>query len=229
MYIIYKKNKPKISNKAAAFLLLILAISLVIGAWYIFLKNNKSTTATFVKSSDTQFVPKDAKKTIKTEYFAISVPSTFENNGKKNPLATQVYYELQDKKKNDDARYLRIFVDVFPKDYAVDEVMMVYNDGKRLTPGQLSGDCSDFTGAPKYNPANDANKVWNTSWQGMPFVCDIGNVFVQTAAISKDGGYGQAMEGSSGQKHTFFFVYVDQNNRPNPQIFADAINSFQPL
>ena len=229
MYIIYKKIKPKISNNAVAFVLILLALALIFGVWYIFFKNNQSTTATFVKSSDTQFVPKESKKVIRTEYFAITVPNTFENNGKKNPLANQVYYELQDKKKNDDARYIRIFVDVFPKDYAVDEVMTVYNDGKRLTPGQFSGDCSSFTGAPKYNPANDANKVWNTSWQGIPFVCDIGNVFVQIGTISKDSGYGQVMDGPSGQKHTYFFVYVDQNNRPNPQIFADAINSFQPL
>ena len=83
MYIIYKKNKPKISNNAVAFVLILLALALIFGVWYIFFKNNQSTTATFVKSSDTQFVPKESKKVIRTEYFAITVPNTFENNGKK--------------------------------------------------------------------------------------------------------------------------------------------------
>lgn len=229
MYVIYKKKKPKVSGLPVAIVLMTLAVIMVGSFWYIFLKDNKTTTATFVKSSETKPVSKEETKLITTEYFTIRMPITWENNGKKNPLVNQVYYELQDKKKNNDGRFLKVFVDVIPTDYPVDEVLSVYNDGRRLIPGQFSDDCSEFSGAPKYNPASDVNKTWLTSWQGIPFYCDIGNKGSQIGVVSKEGGYSQAMEGLKKEKHSFFFVYSDQNIRQNNKIMSDAINSFQPL
>jgi hypothetical protein len=229
LYIIYKKKKPKISGLPIAIVLLTLAVVMLGTFWYIFLKDNKTTTATFVKSGETKPVAVEETKTLATEYFTIKLPVTWENNGKKNPLATQVFYEFQDKKKNNDGRFLKIFVDVIPTDYPVDQVLTVYNDGRRLIPGQFSDDCASFNGAPKYNASNDANKTWLTSWQGIPFYCDIGNTWSQIGVVSKEGGYVQAMEGPKKEKHNFFFVYSDQNIRKKDKIFSDAINSFQPL
>ena len=229
MYVINQKPKRKISALPVAIMLLTIAVTLLVTFWYVFLRDNTSSSASFIKSDTTTQAQPENTKVITTEYFNITMPNTWENNGKKNPLATQIFYEFQDKKPKYDARYLYIFVDTFPANYPVNKVLAITNDGSKINSEQISSDCASFNGAPKYNPKNDQNLVWTTSWDGIVFTCDIARPLNQIGAASKASSYGQKVTGPSGQTHTYFFVYKDHNSRPNEKIFTDSIETFRAL
>lgn len=229
MYVVNKKTKKKISAIPIAIIFLMVAVMLVGAFWYVFLRDNSSSSASFVKrdvKDDNSFKVKT--KTITTEYFKINLPLTWENNGRLNPFSNQVYYELQDKNPKSDSKYLRIYVDVYPKDYPVNEVLLISNDGARLISAESSGDCTTLPGAPKHQAGTSIDS-WATNYKGIKFTCDIANPYSQVGAISEELGYGQRMKGASGTTHEYFFVYIDRSSRPDSTIFSDAINSFQSL
>lgn len=229
MYVINQKPKRKISALPVAIMLLTIAVTLVVTFWYIFLRDNTSSSASFIKSETATQAKPENTKTITTEYFSITLPNTWENNGKKNPLSTQVFYELQDKKPKYDARYMYVFVDTFPSNYPVNKVLAITNDGTKLNADQISSDCSGFNGAPKYNPKNELTSTWTTNWEGISFTCDISRPLNQIGAASKASSYGQKMTGPNSGTHTYFFVYKDHNSRPQEKIFTDSIETFRAL
>lgn len=228
MYVVNKKTKKKISAIPIAIIFLMVAFMLVGAFWYVFLRDNTSSSASFVKREVKENNFKVKTKTITTEYFKINLPLTWENNGRLNPFSNQVYYELQDKKPKADSKYLRIYVDVFPKDYPVNEVLMISNDGSRLISAELSGNCTTLPGAPKHQVGTSIDS-WDTNYKGIKFTCDIANPYSQVGAISEQLGYGQRMKGASGATHEYFFVYIDRSSRPDSTTFSDAINTFQSL
>lgn len=229
MYVINQKPKRKISALPVAIMLLTIAVTLLVTFWYVFLRDNTSSSASFIKSDTTTQAQPENTKVITTEYFNITMPNTWENNGKKNPLATQIFYEFQDKKPKYDARYLYVFVDTFPANYPVNKVLAITNDGSKINSEQISSDCASFNGAPKYNPKNEQTATWSTVWEGISFTCDISRPLNQIGAASKASSYGQKVTGPSGQTHTYFFVYKDHNSRPNEKIFTDSIETFRAL
>ena len=86
MYVINQKPKRKISALPVAIMLLTIAVTLLVTFWYVFLRDNTSSSASFIKSDTTTQAQPENTKVITTEYFNITMPNTWENNGKKNPL-----------------------------------------------------------------------------------------------------------------------------------------------
>lgn len=229
MYTVNKRqNRYKILLK---FLLVVIPIVIIIGAssWFFFFKNSSNSSASFSKNNSEVAVVAPATRDLTNELFKITLPSTWEANGKKNPYYNQVYYEFQNKQKDYDNRWLRVYVDVFPENFALNKLMPITVIENRINPGVLSDDCSSFTGAPTPGSGKPASSTWSAKWQGVTFLCDMAVNQNYSGTASQDEGYGVTINGETGGKHKYFFVYIDQNTRPDYNILTDALKSFDAL
>jgi hypothetical protein len=205
-------------------------LALVALFWFIFYKSNDSTT-NFSRGGAQVAVVKPATKEFKTKTFTISMPTTWELLGKKNPYTNQVYYEFQNKQEGEDNRWLKVYEDVFPEDLPLKRLMPVNIVEGRVIPGTISDECTKFTGAPIDGPnKNVATQTWTAKWQGINFTCDMStNLSNVSGTATIDNGYGIPFKGSDGKTRKYFFVYIDNNIRPDYQVYSEALKSFQPL
>jgi hypothetical protein len=200
-------------------------IALAVLGCLIFLRGDNSS-ASFVKSDSTVATVQPKTTDFTNEFFKIALPSTWVFLGRQNPFSNQVYYEYQNKQKDYDNRWLRVYVDVFPSDYAVTRLLPLTVSDNRLIPGNLSDDCNTFTGAPIANSSQSVSVNWAAKWQNINFTCDMSNQqTVGTASL--DEGYGVTIVSQKGVAHKYFFVYIDHNIHPDYSLISNAVKSFQ--
>jgi len=207
----------------------ILAIIGVI--WFVFLRNNDSVSSNFNKEGAQVAVVKPATKDFSNEMFKIVLRSSWQAHGKQNPFSNQVYYEFQDAAKDNNNRWLRVYVDTFPKDFALNRLLPVSIIDNRIIPGIISDDCTTFTGSPLtvVGGSKTTADTWSAKWQGVDFVCSMTNPQNYTGTASVEEGISTTFVNSDNTKHKYFFVYIDHNVRPDYSIFTDALKSFQTL
>lgn len=230
----YTANKrPKKYRLFLKFVLFLLPFFLVaIGIiWFVFFRNNSDVRSDFIKEGGQVIVAKPATIDLSNEYFKITLQSAWVANGKKNPFSDQVYYEFQNKAKGEDNRFLRVYVDVFPKDFALNRLQPIsVVDNKIVLTANISDECDTFTGAPVDKKDNKVlSDIWMAKWQGIDFVCSMTNPLNYAGTASIDEGLGTTFVNSNKVKHKYFFLYIDHNVRPDFQIFTDALKSFETL
>lgn len=229
MYTVDKRqNKYKLILKFLLVLIPVIVITVIV-IWLLFFRESVNSSASFTKDGAEIAVVKPATKDLTNEMFKISLPTTWEPNGKKNPYSNQVYYEFQNKLKDYDNRWLRVYVDIFPADFAINKLLPISVNENRITPGVLSDDCSTFTGAPLPGSGKPAASTWSAKWQGVAFTCDMAVNQNYSGTASAEEGYGVTISGAKSGKHKYFFVYIDHNVRPDYNIFSDAVKSFQAI
>jgi hypothetical protein len=131
--------------------------------------------------------------------------------------AREKSFEWQATLKNEDNRYLKIYVDRIPDGIRVNRMLPIIKEGPRLNYGLLSENCTSFT------EGND-----NSKWQNIEFLCDTSNTIDNKIGTSSSDGINVVeLEGPSGTSHRFFFLYIDRNVRPNYSILYNAITSFR--
>lgn len=213
------------------FIVFILFVVLALIIWYIFIRNNDSSSSNFSKVGVEVAEVKPETKVITNELFKMTFPTTWELNGKKNPYSNQVYYEYQNKLKNYDNRMLKVYVDVFPSDFPINKLLPISVINNKIIPNELSEDCHTFNGAPMaLNDGQVKASTWHAKWQGVSFICDMQSLQqnnVGTASLEE--GYGVTIANKNGNKHKYFFVYIDHNVRPEYSIMKNAIESFEAL
>lgn len=229
----YSANKRQRKHKVfMRFMLFVTPFILIIGLliWFIFFRTVDSS-ASFSRSGAEVAVVKPATKDFTNDLFKISLPTTWESLGKKNPYSDEVFFEYQNQQKDYDNRWLRVYVDTFPKGYPLNRLMPISVIDNRVVPGVLSDECSTFTGAPLQGAGTQsASQTWTAKWQQIDFICDMSKtVGNKSGTASSDEGYGVTVAGSDGTKHKYFFVYIDHNIRPEYSIFTDSLKSFKTL
>jgi hypothetical protein len=212
------------------FIFLVIPFLLIIGVaiWFILFRTNSSSSS-FTKSGVEIAQVQPSTKVIKTDLFSIQLPTTWELLGKKNPFTNQVYYEFQNKLKNYDNRWIRVYVDVFPKDYAIKKLLPISVIDNKIIPGQMSDDCTNFTGAPLTTAGRSSVQTWDAKWQNIAFTCDMASIDNNVGTASETEGYGVTLNSQNGVKHKYFFVYIDRNVRPEYTTFNEALKSFTTL
>jgi hypothetical protein len=210
------------------------AIPLIIGigvaVWFVFFRNPDDSSTNFARSGAEVAVVKPAQQDFTNELFKVTLPVGWASDGLKNPIAPEVFYEYQSKVKDYENRYMRIYVDSIPKDYALNRLMPITVVDNRMIPGVLSDDCTTFTGAPLSGTgAARQSNVWTAKWQGVDFVCDMARPQNYSGTASADEGYAVTLVSKNGTKHKYFLVYIDQNIRPDYSILTEAIKSLQTL
>lgn len=207
-------------------------LAIVAFVWFVFLRNTTTITSNFYKEGAQVAVVKPATKDFSNEFFKITLYSSWESLGKTSPFANQVYYEFQDKAKDSTNRWLRVYVDVFPKDFPLNRLLPISVVDNSIVPGIVSDDCTTFTGAPLSAGSGTTKTVadtWTARWQGVDFICSMTNPQNYTGTASAEEGLGTTFINTNNTKHKYFFVYIDHNVRPDYSIFVDALKSFQPL
>lgn len=197
-------------------------------AWWIFIRGNNTTSANFDKLG-TITVNRPNTKDFTTPYFKISLPTSWEDKGRQNPFSYEVYYLYQNGQKDYDNRWLRVYVDVFPRDLPLNRLLPVTLLNGKLSPGVLSDDCTAFTDAPVAGANGAKPTSVAAKWQGVNFMCNFGTAQNLTGTASAEEGYAITMTGPSGGTHKYFFTYSDFNVRPDYQFLSEALKSFQPI
>lgn len=229
----YTANKRQRSYKAflrfTIFVLPLIA-GLMLLSWYVFIRDNQTVSSNFSKEGAQVVVAKPAVKEFRNKYFKISLRTTWESNGRLNPFSDQVYYEFQDKAKDSTNRWLRVYVDTFPRDFPLNRLMPITVIDNQIVPGVASEDCTSFTGAPQSNTETKTiADTWMAKWQGITFVCAMTKPLNYLGTASVEEGLASTFINIDNSKHKYFFLYIDHNVRPDDTNLVDALKSFEPL
>lgn len=221
------KWDAKLSHKVRHTVVTIILTLLIIGggayAYYFIskdtqteIKNGSAEGTTRVISAETA-----AKARFDEAFFALDLPGDWKRlqadlNG---PYKK---YSYQSGLKNAENRYLYIYANGIPLDMAVNKAVAVRSEGATLTHGEVSSNCIEFT-----TPATPKRLAVQAKWDGVDFLCDMDGVTRNRVGTSSPGGINKVELTTIGfTKHTFFFVYEDNNNTPEYNIFYDMLESF---
>jgi len=227
MYKLNKRQRRGYKIIGILFVIIPLVFLVASGVWYLVLKSNKTITSNFTQANGEAATAQEATKSFSTDTFTLSLLSTWSYIGKMNPTVDQNYYEYQDKNPKENNRLLEIYVDNYPTTFSVNRILPVQVENNKLLPAyDLSDDCSSFSGLPS-NAA--AAGLWIAKWQGISFNCSVNQPRNYVAAATVTDGITIPLQGLKTGKHTYVFVYIDQNSAPNYTLFGPILKSFQPL
>lgn len=230
----YRANYRVSRKKRALIPVVLFVFAFAASAAYFFIKYdvNKSTSIKTGDQTATSYYDagkNDTKLVIDEKLYSFALPSDWkEVSRSKTP--TDLYIEWQSTEKNYEARTLKLHIDTIPKDFGVNKIIPISVVNNRLVPGDLSDNCANFN-TEKYQSGPTVQKVIEkiaAKWEQANFTCDIGNHernVIGTAVVN--GDYNLALQNSSGEKHSFFFVYTDHTINPDYQIVNDVLRSFK--
>lgn len=131
-------------------------------------------------------------------------------------------YSYQAGLKNADNRYLTIYTDGLPQNMAVNKAVAVRGEGSKLSHGMASENCTEFTAQPAANALAVPAK-----WDGIDFLCDMDTNTRNVIGTSSPGNINKVVLTDVGfTQHSFFFLYEDNNNTPDYDIFYKMLDSF---
>jgi hypothetical protein len=123
-------------------------------------------------------------------------------------------------------RWIRIYEDTIPADYAYNYLLPLTANGDSLIVGQISGNCADFTTTAQTH--NNGTIAAVSKWQQVGFYCDYGNqVFQIVGTGSKEGINTVTLQGASGKKHKYFFLFQDNNVSPDLGVLGNVLATFR--
>lgn len=228
----YKINRNT-SNKLLAIKILIITLLVIliilIVLWFLFFKNSGQSITTFdrINGQKTSVLPPTKDFTV--DEFSITLPEAWQFIGKQNPYYNEVYYMFQSKEVNKDNRWLRVYVNVIPEQYAVNRLLPISTVENKFVAGEMSTDCKNFKGAPNFQNNDNGPQIWATTWQDIPFICDLSGSSNQVGTASKQNGNAVPLTGEKFGENKYYFVYIDQNAKPDYSILKNAVNSFRAL
>lgn len=131
--------------------------------------------------------------------------------------------------RDEDNRTLTLHINTIPEEPIV-RMLPISVNGNRLQRGQMSPNCSGFTGSETTDPGERRGQPpTQTRWANTDFICDVGRIVDENIV-----GTGQAGEdintftvtGEESGTNSYFFLYKDRNVRPNFEIMYNAVNTF---
>lgn len=137
-------------------------------------------------------------------------------------------YSFQATGKNQDNRWLEVYVDRVPAGGSANRMLpVIVSDNRIVIASSVSENCTTFTGQKTVQPSNISTLP--AKWQGVSFDCDIANYARNVVGVgSPENGRNLPLVGATGQKHIYYFVYIDHNSNPDYQILERALSNFSP-
>lgn len=154
--------------------------------------------------------------------FKIMLPSDFKVMPTTDtPVPTYTWHGTT---KTDNDAWIDIYVDANMANFALNHVVSVQANGSMLNvTSEVSDTCTNFTGAT----VGAGQTSIQAKWQGLPFLCETGTYTRDVVGIvSADGLNTVNISGPLKGMHHYFFVFTDNSNSPNYQVFTDALKSF---
>ena len=209
--------------------IVILIIGLIAAAIVWDLRRSGSHSVDSKGTAISQTVAQNAHLTIDEPYFRFDLPKDWKETGRNN-TTTEHSISWQSTLKNEDNRYLTLYIDLIPTNKAVNKLLPLTVESNTLIVGDMSDNCSNFTGGGTMNAQEAAAKLKPTpaKWQQVDFICDLPDVIDNKIGTgSTDGINTVTVNGPIKGKHKYFFIYTDHNIQPNYNIFTDALRSFR--
>ncbi len=226
-------HKPGRRRRTRVFIILAITFG-IIGAVALLifndLKTNQSGSATGKEQTVLQLLDEStARITINEPTFSMQLPSDWKETERKNiPVEKSVTWQAG--KKGHDNRWLKIYVDTIPADYAVNRLVPVNKSSSgELLANDVSPNCSTFTQGGTQN-ADQAQHLQSkpAKYQDVDFICDLVKIVDnQVGAGSADGINTIIVPGENTGTHKYFFLYIDRNIQPDYSIFYNALKSFK--
>lgn len=156
--------------------------------------------------------------------FKMILPSGWKLEKKDETPRKVYYFRLTEESAANGGKTLVMYIDGAMDVYPVNRIVPVAAQGNKLTVGQVSETCSQFTGGG--NTARQGSTL--ARWQDVPFMCDLSHLNRNAIGISSADGANQvAVTGAKGGTHRYFMIYTDHNNRPDNNAFVRILNSFE--
>lgn len=169
--------------------------------------------------------PQEAERTFDETYFTMRLPEDWRL---KSHSDIEMYnmYTYEATAKNKDNRTVEIYVDKVPTEHVFNRLLPVYiADNRFVVATAVSDNCTTLVGQEIKRPTTITELP--VKWQGVPFTCDIAGYIRNVVAVgSPENGLNLPLAGANGTKHTYYFVYIDNNINPDYQILERLITSF---
>lgn len=169
-------------------------------------------------------VDNDKVQRVEKDVFIVDLPAGW--RAATNPGTPYTVYSWQGAKGEAAARRIDIYIDKLPVDLAVNRLLPVQVDEKRITLlGPVSDNCASFTD-------NDAHAKGEASvaakWYGVNFKCDVANYLRNVVATGSTEGINRlTLTGEANGAHEVLLVYTDHSSNPDYTIFTNIVESFR--
>lgn len=228
MGLMYKHGRPLYKFNYRQFLALAVAvIGLIVIAYYFLIvrgqsteiSNNNKPLLSTVKAADQNTEVNEAD-------FTMTLPGKWKLTQKDWDARYHAWqWQLQDAKLAA-GRWVRVYEDTIPGDYAYNYLLPLASTGPSLNVGQISGNCADFTTTAQVH--NNGTIAAVSKWQQVSFYCDYGNqVFQVVGTGSKEAINSISLTGPSAHPHKYFFLYQDNNVTPDLGVLGIVLASFR--
>lgn len=225
MYILHRRHK-RIRTLTILVVLAVLAGSAaVFGKGYFSAETNIGPTPAAVVS--TVHDTRSASKHINEAAFSFDVPNDWEPV--QIPGLSAGTRSWQNTKDNKGVRAITLYLDSVPADFAINRVVAVEVADNRMTvSGDVSDNCTNFTGSGgQGSQASNAGKA-PAKWQGVNFICDTGNYVRDVVGTGSAGTLNATkLVGPTTGAHNVFLTYTDNSASPDYGIFTDMLQTFQ--
>lgn len=192
------------------------------------IRRNKSKPASSQSTVQQLLNESSQHITIDEPLFTFQLPADWKETGRKKS-ATENSISWQATKKNEENRFLTLYIDIIPTTKPINRLMPVMAAGSGLTVGDVSNKCETFTVGGTLN-AQEAQKLKPApaKLQEVNFICNLpGIVDNEVGSGSPEGINFVTVTGEKGGPHKYFFVYTDRNIQPSYSIFTNVLESFK--
>jgi hypothetical protein len=211
---------------------IVLLAALVLGG-YLFVKQaseegaqikNGSATVRYVSAGPSQ------KSHFDEGLFSFDLPPAWKLVDHEVPPASNYnVYTFQGTTATESSRLVSVYVDQIPTDMAVNHELSVQVQGNGLSHGTVSDNCVNFVSdASRTTPQAVAHEVSSSRWDGVDFLCDLGNYNRNVTGIGAQGAINKVtLAGPKHGAHSYFIVYTDANITPDYTVLYNLLDSFQ--
>lgn len=226
----YRANKrPKTKKRRRLMRLIIFLIVMALAvAGYITVKNMLKPQTVIKQSRATERkVTYDDAKTKRYELpdFTINIPVAWTQLAR--PAGPYQSYSWQTSSAGSNGQLIEIFEDTIPPNYGFNRALIVSGQDDHLNiEGTASDNCSKYTKKQASTPGQISSIA---KWQGVDFLCDLGNTTRDVIGTSSTDGLNFVIlnNTSTGAAHKFLFSYTNHGLNPDYNVFYQALQSLK--
>lgn len=226
---VYKVNEvekpPKKHKKLKRLIILLIFVALCIVA-YIWIRDHLKSKTVIKNAKPTVIhtTSSDQLKAYDEPHFTVKVPVAWQPVPQLSPAYRSYTWQTSDN--GTGGQQLTIYEDSIPRNYALNRVVIVHAEGRRLASDSIASDnCLQYTitGAPHYGEFGTLAK-----WQGVEFICDSQNELRDVIGTSSTDGVNVVKVTGVTGTHTYLFTLDNQDNaNPDYSALYTVIQNFE--
>lgn len=226
----YKANKRPKTRKYRRIRRLIIFLVLValIFAGYLIIKDmlKPQTVIKQSKSTERKITYNEAKvKRYELPDFTIDIPASWTQVAR--PTGPYQVYGWQTSEAGTNGQLIEVYEDTIPPNYGYNRALIVSGQDDHLNvEGTASDNCEKYTKKQASTPGQISSIA---KWQGVDFLCDLGNTSRDVIGTSSTDGVNIVIlkNTSTGAAHKFLFSYTNHGLNSDYNVFYQALRSFK--